>query len=142
MDDIWVKLNNEARKIYGSKEWSPFVTGGNVSCAIESKSGTIFTGVNIETCSGVVCLCAERVAIAKMVTETGELVVRRLLARRELPPREELNNWAPCGACREFLMQLSSENRATEIMMDFETNRTIRLEELIPNWWGDRRFKT
>ncbi|MCL2017278.1 MAG: cytidine deaminase [Alphaproteobacteria bacterium] len=140
-NNIWEKLNYEAEKLQGSRTWSPFVTGGDVSCALESENGKIFTGINIENCCGVVCLCAERVAITKMVTETGELVVKRLLARGSIPPKEELNNWAPCGACREFLMQLSDKNKDTEIMMDFETGKTITLKELIPYWWGDVRFK-
>ena len=41
----------------------------------------------------------------------------------------------PCGACREFLMQLSYKNRNIEIMVDYAAEETITLDELIPKWW-------
>ena len=46
----------------------------------------------------------------------------------------------PCGACREFLMQLSPENRNTEIMVDYAARETVTLGELMPNWWGMYRY--
>ena len=27
-----------------------------------------------------------------------------------------------------------------EIMEDYETRKTILLNDLIPNWWGDKRY--
>ncbi|SMC22214.1 2,3-bisphosphoglycerate-dependent phosphoglycerate mutase [Clostridium acidisoli DSM 12555] len=47
----------------------------------------------------------------------------------------------PCGACREFLMQLSFKNKDIEIMVDYKKRETIRLEELLPNWWGIKRYE-
>lgn len=43
----------------------------------------------------------------------------------------------PCGACREFFMQLSNENQNMEIMVDYDNRETITLGELLPGWWGD-----
>jgi len=140
--DIWEELNNAAEKVRGFKQYSPFVSGGGVSSAIESESGKIFTGICFDSSSGVGNLCAERVAILKMISETGEFVVKRVLARvGNSYPKEELNNWSPCGACRELLMQLSNKNKDCEIMMDFETRKVIKLKELIPHWWGDKSFE-
>jgi cytidine deaminase len=47
---------------------------------------------------------------------------------------------SPCGACREYLMQLDEHSPDIEILTDYQTNRTIKLKELIPDWWGERRF--
>ena len=47
----------------------------------------------------------------------------------------------PCGACREFFLQLSEKNRNMEILVDFETRETVRLESLVPNWWGWERYE-
>ncbi len=144
MNDKWQELKNEIDKKYKSvgihKEWSPFVTGNNVVAAIEDINGKIWTGINIETASGVVCICAERVALLKMVTESDVVVVKRILAYGSQLPKKELNNWSPCGACREFLMQLSDKNKDCEILMDWDTRETILLKDLLPNWWGDVRF--
>lgn len=46
----------------------------------------------------------------------------------------------PCGACREFLMQLNIKNKDMEIMVDYDKRQTVRLEELVPNWWGMVRY--
>lgn len=144
MNDKWQELKNEIDKKYKSvgkhKEWSPFVTGNNAVAAIEDINGNIWTGINIETASGVVCICAERVALLKMVTESDVVVVKRILAYGSQLPKKELNNWSPCGACREFLMQLSDKNKDCEILMDWDTRETILLKDLLPNWWGDVRF--
>lgn len=145
MKDVWDKLKAEIDKQYKNigehTEWSPFVTGNNVVAAVEDENGKIWTGINIETASGVVCVCAERVALLKMVTESGTVVVKRILAYGQQLPIKELNNWSPCGACREFLMQLSNKNIDCEILMDWNSRETIKLKDLLPNWWGDVRFK-
>ena len=46
----------------------------------------------------------------------------------------------PCGACREFLMQLSSQNRDMEIMVDYKKREIVTLEDLLPKWWGMERY--
>ena len=57
-------------------------------------------------------LCAERVAALNMYVNSGQTVIKRLIAFRNEPPTEDISgSGMPCGACREFLMQLSYENR-------------------------------
>ncbi len=144
--DKWQEMKEEIDKHYKNigehKEWSPFVTGNDVVAAVEDENGKIWTGVNIETACGVVCVCAERVALLKMVTESNTVVVRRIMCFDEQMPTKELVNWAPCGACREFLMQLSDKNAECEILVDWNSRETIKLKDLIPFWWGDERYKT
>lgn len=84
-------------------------------------------------------LCAERVAALNMYVNSGETVIRRLIAFRDAPPSGG-GSGMPCGACREFLMQLSPENRNTEIMVDYAARETVTLGELMPNWWGMYRY--
>ena len=47
---------------------------------------------------------------------------------------------APCGACREFMMQLDRCSGEIEILLDLETKETVQLKELVPHWWGTNRF--
>lgn len=98
-------------------------------------------GINIGTTSGVVCICAERVALLKIVTESNTVIVKRILAYGKELPKEELNNWSPCGACIEFLMQLSYKNKDCEILVDWQARKTVLLKDLIPCCWNDFRFK-
>ena len=71
-----------------------------------------------------------RQTIFAMLT-AGEQEIDKVLAI--LP---DGSSGAPCGACRELMVQLMPENyRDIEIMMDTETGRTMRLGELTPEWW-------
>ena len=109
--DIWQELYEKARAQYGPQEVSPFVYAHHVVCALESENGGIYTGFCIESCSGVMDLCAERVAALNMYLQSGQTVVRRLIAFRDRPPYGG-GSGMPCGACREFFLQLSEKNRA------------------------------
>lgn len=139
--DIWEQLYEKAKAQYHPEDVSPFVYAHHVVCALESENGEIYTGFCIESCSGVMNLCAERVAALNMYVNSGQTVVKRMIAFRDKAPFGE-GSGMPCGACREFFMQLSKENRNMEIMVDYDKRETITLEELIPNWWGDERYET
>lgn len=137
--DIWERLYLKAKEQYAPQDVSPFVYAHHVVCAIESENGEIFTGFCIESCSGVMNLCAERVAALNMYMTSGQTVIKRMIAFRDKAPYDG-GSGMPCGACREFLMQLSEKNRNTEIMVDYESRKTVTLGELIPKWWGDERY--
>ncbi|MCM1314466.1 MAG: hypothetical protein NC040_07980 [Muribaculaceae bacterium] len=65
--DIWEKLYLSAKSVQNERRISDYVSGGEVSAAILSSSGNIYTGVCIDTCS-TLGICAERNAIFNMVT--------------------------------------------------------------------------
>ena len=136
--DIWQKMYEAAKKEYHPEDVSPFVRAHHVVCAIQAENGEIYTGFCIESASGVMALCAERVACLNMYAQSGQTVIKRLIAFRDTPPKE--NGGMPCGACREFMLQLSNKNKDTEILTDFETRKTVKLIDLMPNWWGWKRY--
>lgn len=138
--DIWEKLYKKAKEQYHPQDVSPFVYANHVVCALESENGEIYTGFCIESCSGVMNLCAERVAALNMYVNSGQTVIKRMIAFREEAPYGG-GSGMPCGACREFLMQLSWQNKDIEIMVDYEKREIITLAELMPNWWGEERYK-
>jgi len=137
--DSWERLAEKAKEQYHPEEVSPFVYAHHVVCALEAGNGEIYTGFCIESCSGVMNLCAERVAALNMYVSSGQTKIKRLIAFRDKPPYGG-GSGMPCGACREFLYQLNEENEDMEIMVDFEKRETITLKELTPNWWGKDRF--
>jgi len=138
--DIWEKLVDRAQKEYHPEEVTPFVTAHHVVCALEAENGEIFTGFCIEGCSGVMNLCAERVAALNMYVNSGQTTVRRLVAFRDQPPVGG-GSGMPCGACREFLLQLDKRNKDTEILTDVASRATVKLGELVPEWWGWERYE-
>ena len=43
---------------------------------------------------------------------------------------------APCGACRELMVQLMpTAYKDIEIMLDYEQDKVMTLGELTPEWW-------
>ena len=125
----WDRLYAAAAAVRKERRISDYVTCGEVSAAILSGSGRIYTGVCIDTCS-TLGICAERNAIFNMITN-GEQVIEKVIAI--LP---DGSSGAPCGACRELMVQLMPEKyKGVQIMMDYEAENVVTLGELTPAWW-------
>ena len=131
--NIWNELYNAALKVQNDRSISPFIDAGGVAAAILTKKGNIYVGVCIDTAS-TLGMCAERNAIANMITN-GESQIDKVVA-----VMEDGNVGSPCGACREYMMQSDKNSGDIEILTDLEELKTVRLKELIPNWWGRDRF--
>ena len=131
---MWNKLYNAAIKVQKGRMISPFIEAGGVAAAILTEKGNIYVGVCIDTAS-TLGMCAERNAIANMITN-GESRISKVVA---VMPDGKVGS--PCGACREFMMQLDANSGETEILLDLETRKTVKLKELIPDWWGYERFE-
>ncbi len=129
MKNIWDEMYNAAKAVLNARRVSDYVTCGEVAATILSRSGRIYTGVCIDTCS-TLGICAERNAIFNMITN-GEQEIDKVLCI--LP---DGTNGAPCGACRELMVQLMpGKYKEIEIMLNYATGRTIRLGEITPEWW-------
>ena len=138
--DIQEELYLKAKEQYHPEVVSPFLYAHHVVCALQSENGDIYTGFCIESCSGVMDLCAERVAGLNMYMQSGQTVVKRMIAFRDKPPYGE-GSGMPCGACREFFMQLNEKKQDMEIMVDYQTRQIVTLKELIPLWWGEEKYQ-
>ena len=135
MDEIWREMYDAAKAVRRERRVSDYVTCGEVSAAIRSRSGRIYTGICVDTCS-TLGICAERNAIFNMLT-CGEQEIDRVLAI--LP---DGTSGAPCGACRELMVQLMPDDYpSVRILMDNETGREMTLGELTPEWWIQPKSK-
>ena len=130
---MWKKLYDAAVKVQNSRTISPFIEAGGVTAAILTKKGNIYVGVCIDTAS-TLGMCAERNAIANMITN-GESQIEKVVA---VMPNGKVGS--PCGACRAYMMQLAKDSGDIEILLDLENEKTVKLKELIPDWWGTDRF--
>ena len=131
---VWKELYSAAVKVQNARTVSPFIDAGGVAAAILTKSGRTFVGVCIDTASGL-GMCAERSAMANMLT-FGQSKIDKVVA---VMPDGRVGS--PCGACREFMMQLDKDSGDIEILLDLETEKTVKLSELMPDWWGKSRFE-
>lgn len=127
--DVWEKLYNEAKRVHNPRTVSSMVDAGGVASAILTKAGNIYVGVCIDTCSSL-GMCAERNAIANMITN-GEHEIDKVIA-----VMGNGKSGPPCGACQELMMQLGQNGGDIEIMIDYDTRKTVTLGELMPNWWA------
>ncbi len=129
MEPIWKEMFQAARAVQNGRKISDYVEAGGVAAAILSSSGKIYTGVCVDTCS-TLGICAERNAIFNMITN-GEQEIKKVLA---VMPNGK--SGAPCGACRELMVQLMPDSyQEVEVLMDFEAEEIITLGELTPKWW-------
>ena len=129
MEEIWKNMYDAAKAVQNSRRVSDYITAGEVSAAILSGSGKIYTGVCIDSAC-TLGICAERNAIFNMLTN-GEDSIKKVLA---IMPNGK--NGAPCGACRELMVQLMpNDYKDIQIMLDYDNEEIISLGDLTPNWW-------
>ena len=129
MEPVWKKLYDAAKAVQNQRKISDYVEAGGVAAAIQSESGRIYTGVCVDTAS-TLGICAERNAIFQMLTN-GEHRITRVLA--VMPDGK---TGAPCGACRELMVQLDPQRYGDiQIMLDYEREKITTLGELTPEWW-------
>lgn len=129
MSPVWEEMYRAARSVQNDRRISDYVEAGCVAAAVRSAGGTIYTGVCIDTCS-TLGICAERNAIFNMITN-GEHEIEKVLA---VMPNGRTG--APCGACRELMVQLMPDSyQGIEIMLDYENGKIVSLGQLTPQWW-------
>ncbi len=129
MENIWKEMLEAAKSVQRYRKISDYIDAGGVAAAVLSSSGKIYTGVCIDT-SSTLGICAERIAIFNMITN-GEDRISKVLCIMG-----DGKSGAPCGACRELMVQLMPNGyKDIEIMMNYENNRVMTLGELTPEWW-------
>lgn len=118
------QLIDEARKVLRNS-YAPY-SGIHVSSAVLTSSGSVYLGVNVENASYGLTICAERAALAAMVS-AGE---RHPLAIAIVTDLDE--PIPPCGACRQFIAEFNDE--AYIIMYSVKSGKKIscKLSDLYP----------
>lgn len=95
-----------------------------VGASIRTRSGRIFTGVNVENAAYPQTMCAERVAIFKAVSE-GEKEFDVIAVVTD-------NGGSPCGGCRQVMAEFGLD---TTVLLADGNGRLIKemsVKELLP----------
>ncbi len=87
-----IDLANEARR----RAYAPY-SNYPVGAALRTKTGRVYTGVNIENAAYPTGICAERVAVFKAVSE-GEREFEVIAVVTD-------NGGSPCGSCRQVMSE-------------------------------------
>ena len=114
-----IDLANTARE----RAYAPY-SNYAVGSALRTKTGRIYTGVNIENAAYPHTMCAERVAIFKAVSE-GEKEFEAISVVTD-------NGGSPCGGCRQVLAEFGLDTIV--LMADGSGNlvNETTVKELLP----------
>ena len=114
-----IDLANEARR----RAYVPY-SNYAVGAALRTKTGRLFTGVNVENAAYPTTICAERVAVFKAVSE-GEREFEVIAVVTD-------NGGSPCGSCRQVLVEFGLD---TIVLIADGQGRLIKqttVKELLP----------
>ena len=96
-----------------------------VGAALETDTGEIITGCNIENATYGLTVCAERVAIFKALSEGKRSFVRIAVVADTADPTP------PCGACRQIIWEFCGDiDVIIANLTDVKT--TLRMKDLLP----------
>lgn len=105
--------------------YAPF-SNFRVGAALETESGQVYTGCNVENATYGLTVCAERVALWKAISEGERDFTRIAVASESSRPAP------PCGACRQLLWEFGGDLEV--IMANIEGRMESRhLKELLPD---------
>lgn len=131
MNQEWqtlIELANEARR----RAYAPY-SKYNVGAALRTRSGRVFTGVNVENAAYPASICAERTAIFKAVSE-GEHDFEVIAVVTD-------NGGFPCGSCRQVLAEFGLE---TIVLIANGKNQLMQqtsVSELLPEAFTGKKLE-
>jgi cytidine deaminase len=114
-----VDLANTARQ----RAYVPY-SNYPVGSSLRTKTGKIYTGVNVENAAYPQTMCAERVAIFKAVSD-GEKEFEVITVVTD-------NGGSPCGGCRQVMAEFGLD---TIVLMADGSGRIVKettVKELLP----------
>ena len=114
-----IVLANEARR----RAYAPY-SNYAVGAAVRTKTGRVYTGVNIENAAYPTGICAERVAVFKAVSE-GERQFEVIAVVTD-------NGGSPCGSCRQVLSEFGLDTLVLIADGKCQLLQVLSVGELLP----------
>ena len=113
-----------------SRSLAPF-SNYSVGAAVETESGKIIGGCNVESSSFSLTCCAERVALYSAVADGHTSFKSMAIAT--------YNSGMPCGACRQVIWELCSDI-PIHICNEQECVKTISSKSLLPDAFDNSKL--
>ena len=105
-----------------------------VGAALLGKSGTVYTGCNVESAAYSPTNCAERTALFKAVSEGEREFVA--IAVAGAPEGGKPQYCYPCGVCRQMLNEFFNEDAVVVVVKTAEDFKVHNFAELLPFGFG------
>jgi cytidine deaminase len=109
-------------------------SGFKVGAALETPTGEIIMGCNVENATYGLTMCAERVALYKALSEGRDIFTRIAVVADTLDPTP------PCGSCRQLLWEYCGDIEVVLANLS-EVKRRLRLSDLLPLPFDARLLK-
>ena len=100
-------------------------SGFQVGAALETGTGEVVAGCNVENATYGLTMCAERVALFKALSEGCSVFTRIAVVADTADPTP------PCGSCRQLLWEYCGDIEVV-LANPSEVTRRLRLSELLP----------
>lgn len=128
------KLLTEALKAR-SHAYAPY-SKFQVGAALVDDQGRVFVGCNVENSSYGATTCAERNAIAAMVSQGGHKFTEILIAT------DTPKGCPPCGICRQVLVEFAQDAKRVQVHLANTKGvvKTFGLSELLPEAFDSAFF--
>lgn len=108
-----------------------------VGASILAEDGNIYVGANIENASIGGTICAERSAMTNACSSGARLIKIIAIVGGKKNSNENEMDWAfPCGICRQFLNEFSSEETIVVVARSVNDYKLFKFNELLPNAFG------
>ena len=132
-----IKLAYEAQE----KSYSPY-SEFQVGAALLAKSGNVYLGCNIENAAYSPSNCAERTAFFKAISEgEKEFQAIAIVGNKKNAPKEEWGFCAPCGVCRQVMMEFVNPEEFQIYLGKGEESKSFTLRELMPESFSPANLK-
>ena len=116
----------EAAKEVRERAHAPY-SNFYVGAAVQDENGDIHTGCNVENSSFPEGVCAEAVAIGAMVVAGG----KRIAGIVAVGGPDDLIDCAPCGGCRQRILEFADENTRIIYVNDGEFEN-VGISDILP----------
>ena len=135
-DEELVALAFDARE----KSYAPY-SGFQVGAALLAEDGRVYQGCNIENAAYTPANCAERTAFFKAVSE-GVRDFSAIAIVGGMKGQEVLSYCAPCGVCRQVMMEFCDYDSFQVILAAKENEYQVyTLREILPMGFGPKNLQ-
>jgi cytidine deaminase len=124
-----IDLGNTARQ----RAYAPY-SNYPVGAALRTKTGRIYTGVNVENAAYPHTMCAERVAIFKAISD-GEKEFEVISVVTD-------NGGSPCGGCRQVMAEFALDMIVLMADGNGKLIKEITVKELLPEAFTPNHLKS
>jgi cytidine deaminase len=141
--------DSERRLIVSARDasmnaYAPY-SGFAVGAAVRTRSGTVFTGANLENAAYGLGMCAEVGALAKANSAADyQIETIAVVGHKFTDPDDASQVVTPCGRCRQLIFEASqiakTDVRVFSCSGDLESIREAVISELLPEAFGPKNL--